>query len=65
VADNAASWKPATSRGTPKLLISRSGAMYSAFLPPETVAAAAQMAVVLATAVAILMSLMAASRWSI
>lgn len=39
--------------------------MYAAFLPPETVAAAAQMAVVFATTVAILMSLMAASRWSI
>lgn len=39
--------------------------MYSAFFPPETVAAAAQMAVVFATAMAILMSFMATSRWSV
>lgn len=38
--------------------------MYTA-IPPELVAGAAQMAVFFATAVAVLMSLMFTSRWSI
>jgi hypothetical protein len=39
--------------------------MYGTVFPPEAVAGAAQMAVFLATAVAMLMSLMVSSRWSI
>lgn len=39
--------------------------MYSAFIPPEAIAGAAQIAIYFATAVAVLMSLMVSSRWSI
>ncbi len=38
--------------------------MYSAVIPPEAVAGAAQMAIYFVTAVAMLMSLMFFSRWS-